>query len=682
MLHETIKRENFLIDYKRGKPMKNPYISIFSTYDLPSKAQQLETMWEQFVTNLDEDAIVENVRTTIFHSWKRCQETGVNPSQLQTQLALSNNELNELLQKSELYQISRPIIDDLFHKMTGTGYMISLSDQNGRIIYLKGDSTTTRKAEKMNFSSGTDWSEPIAGTNAIGTSIVTKKPIQIFSAEHYCQGCHPWTCSSSPITHPFTKEIIGAIDFTGLWNHAQPHTLGLAISMAQVIEAQLAQIYMKVNSYLTDVFFRESSKWKTEDILVLNRALLVVQCSQNLMEQFNLSAELKITEHSHFIRLVNELNLMSKLSYVKLTKSNLMVQGFQIMDINRIYYMDAFVGYTIVFKENKNKEKAPSARIPQDGPWTEVIGTSTNFTAALFKCHKASLSNVPILLLGESGTGKEKIAQTIHKSSNRCNKPFIAINCGAIQKELIGSELFGYERGTFTGGVIGGKKGKFEEANEGTLFLDEIGEMPLDLQVHLLRVLQEKEVTRLGSSMPISVNVRIIAATNKNLYELCKKGLFREDLFFRLNVVTVTIPPLRERRDDITLLTEHFLKQLSTQYGKNSISLSEPTQSYLLEYNWPGNIRELRNALEHAVIFSDTSIITLQDLPSYLFENEKNISLTSDQMNLSLLEAKEQNILIKLLKETDWNISAVAKKMNIARSTLYRKIKKYQLQQD
>ncbi|WP_379971290.1 sigma-54-dependent Fis family transcriptional regulator [Ectobacillus sp. sgz5001026] len=662
--------------------MKNPYISIFSTYDLPSKAQELGAMWELFVTKLGEDAIVEKVRTNIFHSWKRCQETGVNPSQLQTKLALSDYELNLLLKKSELYQIARPIIDDLFHKMTGTGYMISLSDQNGRIIYLKGDSTTTREAEKMNFASGMDWSEHTAGTNAIGTSIVTKKPIQIFSAEHYCQGCHQWTCSSAPITHPFTKEIIGAIDFTGLWNHAQPHTLGLAISIAQVIEAQLTQIYVKINSYLTEIFFRESSKWKTEHILVLNRALLVVQCSQKLTEQFNLSAELKISEYPQFTCLVSELELLSNVSGRNRNENELTIQGFHIKDINRIYYLDTFVGYTIVFKDNKNKEKAPSAVIPQEGPWTEVIGTSINFTAALYKCHKASVSNVPILLLGESGTGKEKIAQTIHKSSNRCNKPFIAINCGAIQKELIGSELFGYERGTFTGGITGGKKGKFEEANEGTLFLDEIGEMPLDLQVHLLRVLQEKEVTRLGSSQPISVNVRIIAATNKNLYELCKKGLFREDLFFRLNVVTVTIPPLRERRDDITLLTEYFLKQLSTLYEKNPITLSEHTRSYLLAYNWPGNIRELQNALEHAVIFSDSSVIELRDLPSYLFENEKNFSLDSNQMELSLLEAKEQNILIKLLKETDWNISAVAKKMNIARTTLYRKIKKYKLQQN
>ena len=202
------------------------------------------------------------------------------------------------------------------------------------------------------------------------------------------------------------------------------------------------------------------------------------------------------------------------------------------------------------------------------------------FVQSLHKCHKASLANVPILLLGESGTGKEKIAQSIHQSSQRANKPFLAINCGAMQKELIGSELFGYESGTFTGASKNGKKGKFEEANGGTLFLDEIGEMPLDLQVHLLRVLQEKEITRLGASQPIPVNVRILAATNKNLYELCKKGLFREDLFFRLNVVTVQIPPLRERKEDIPLLTDYFINLFVEKYERNPLALSEDTLAY------------------------------------------------------------------------------------------------------
>ncbi|MDF2903161.1 MAG: transcriptional activator of acetoin/glycerol metabolism, partial [Bacillus sp. (in: firmicutes)] len=341
------------------------------------------------------------------------------------------------------------------------------------------------------------------------------------------------------------------------------------------------------------------------------------------------------------------------------------------------------VGYRVIFiDKNKKALRSPSRLISKDGPWQDVIGASEGFLDALYKCQKAALSNVPILLLGESGTGKEKIAQSIHKSSHRCDQPFLAINCGAIQKELIGSELFGYERGAFTGASKEGKKGKFEEAHGGTLFLDEIGEMPLELQVHLLRVLQEKEITRIGSSRPISVNVRIIAATNKNLYDLCNKGLFREDLFFRLNVVSVNIPPLRERKDDLTLIIEYFLKQFTKKYGKELLTLSEDIHQYFLEYSWPGNIRELQNVLEHAVIFSDSSLITFEDLPAYLIEYGISNSSTNQKPKLSLIHDEEQKVLIRLLEETNWNLSAVAKRLNIARSTLYRRLKKYQLVQN
>ncbi len=568
--------------------MSNPYISIFSTKNLPDKNKEFELLWERFVTKDLPGDTPTLLRKNIIESWQRCQENGVDPNQIHTKHALPDNDLNQLIKESELYQIAKPIIDNLFDKMKGTGYLITLSNDAGWIIYLNGEKSLLREAEKMNFAIGMDWSESGAGTNAIGTSIITKSPIQIFSAEHYCQGCHPWTCSSAPITHPISKEVIGAIDFTGLWSNAQPHTLGLAISTAQIIESQFANKYMKQNNPSTESVFQKKEK--------------------------------------HML-------ISSKLSLQK------------------------------------------------NGAWKEIIGSSKPILSAINKCHKASPSSVPILLLGESGTGKEKFASSIHKSSPRSDQPFIAINCGAIQKELIGSELFGYERGAFTGAAKEGKKGKFEEANGGTLFLDEIGEMPLDLQVHLLRVLQEKEVTRLGSSKPLSVNVRIISATNKNLYDLCKQGLFREDLYFRLNVVSVNLPPLRERKEDILSFTEYFLTQFMKKHEKNSLSLAQQTLNYFLDYDWPGNIRELQNVLEHAVIFSDTHLLTLEDLPTYLFENNYTHVLAKYQQdNLSLKESEERKLLVRLLDEKGRNLSAVAKKLNIARSTLYRKLKKYQLQ--
>ena len=510
--------------------MRNPYVSIFSAQNLPEKTKELRTFWEFFFSNNNSEIVLSKIRSTILASWKRCQETGINPRQSQTKPAFSHSELTTLLKESEIYHAAKPIMDDLFYKISGTGYLAALSDQNGRLIYLKGDPAIISEAEKMNFAPGMDWSEQTAGTNAIGTSIVTKNPIQIFSAEHFCLGCHPWTCSSAPITHPFTKEIIGAIDFTGLWDLAQPHTLGLAISVAKAIEMELAHVYFKTNQILEEHFYKSIQRWKNNYILILDHALSVVNGSEKLNATFKISIGSRLKDHSDLHLLVKELTTLAKYPDQNLPAKEFIIENFTVIAIERILFSGKSAGYMVVFKDIP---KTSSLHSPTAGPWAELIGQSNGFRSALEKCQKAAYSSVPILILGESGTGKEKIAQLIHKSSQRADKPFIAINCGAIQKELIGSELFGYESGTFTGGAKEGKKGKFEEANGGTLFLDEIGEMPLDLQVHLLRVLQEKEITRLGSSKTIPVNVRIVAATNKNVYDLCQKGLFREDLLFQ-----------------------------------------------------------------------------------------------------------------------------------------------------
>ncbi|AIE58967.1 sigma-54-dependent Fis family transcriptional regulator [Bacillus methanolicus] len=653
-------------------------IAIFSIQNLPDRTKELETLWEWFVTKSKEEEVINKIRKNILDSWKRCQAAGVDPKQLQTKPALSDLQLNNLLEESELFQVAKPIIDDLYPKMTGTGYLITLNDQYGRMIYLKGESHIMKLAEKMNFAPGMDWSEQAAGTNAIGTSIVTKSPIQILSAEHFCQGCHPWTCSSAPIFHPLTKQVIGAIDITGLWHNAQPHTLGFAVSIAQMIEKQLEYAYMQVNSFLTEYYYQSVKKWKSHHVLVLTHDFQVFKNDGALFDSLNLSPLTKLKEKPLFRSLVNELTTMANFPRQIYYDKQLYVQDFEVIYLEPILFNREIAGYMIVFKEYKIATPIPSASIDKD-PWNNIIGRSEIFINSLSKCRKAALANVPILLMGESGTGKEVIAQTIHEASHRKNQPFIAINCGAIQKELIGSELFGYERGSFTGARKDGKKGKFEEANGGTLFLDEIGEMPIDLQVHLLRVLQEKEVTRIGSSKPIPVNVRIIAATNKDLHKLIQQGQFRDDLFFRLNVVTVNFPPLRERKEDIPLLADYFLKQFAEKYEKQSLSFAKETLEFLNNYRWPGNIRELQNALEHAVIFSDTSIINLVNLPSYLLENRVEEALSEQDDEFSLIEQEEKKILLQLLNETNWNVSAVAKRMNIARSTLYRKLKKYEI---
>lgn len=315
-----------------------------------------------------------------------------------------------------------------------------------------------------------------------------------------------------------------------------------------------------------------------------------------------------------------------------------------------------------------------------------IVGESTKLLEAKRVASLAATTSLNILLQGESGTGKEIFAQAIHNRSQWQNGPFVALNCGIIPRELIGSELFGYAEGAFTGAKHGGKPGKFELAAGGTLFLDEIGDMPLEQQVALLRVLEEKQLTRVGSTKVIPVNVRIICATNKNLLQQVENGTFRQDLYYRLNVISVTLPPLRNRAKDIPLLFSRLLEKLSRDRGRKFVVSHEFVQA-LQQYPWPGNVRELQNAVERAVSLSETGILAVSDLPAEIPASPQavqqpvlplpaqpvNAADLCRQQRQSMKKAEQQHILAMLAKHGG-NISAAARELGITRKTLYRKL--------
>ena len=293
-------------------------------------------------------------------------------------------------------------------------------------------------------------------------------------------------------------------------------------------------------------------------------------------------------------------------------------------------------------------------------------------------CKIVANSPSTILIEGESGTGKEVLAQSIHNYSMRKNNKFIAINCGAIPSNLVESELFGYEDGTFTGGKKGGKIGKFEMANGGTLFLDEIGEMPLEHQVNLLRVIQEGKITRLGGTEEINVDVRIIAATNKNLKKEIELGKFREDLYYRLCVIPINLPTLRERNGDIKELINYFLRMKSFKLNKSVPEVSEKLYNDLIKYSWPGNIRELENIIENIVNLDGDMSFSLDVNCDNKYKSEiKEVEeINSDEITLEFIE---KNHIIKVLRKYKSNIYKSANALGVSRNTLYNKIKKYQL---
>ncbi len=303
----------------------------------------------------------------------------------------------------------------------------------------------------------------------------------------------------------------------------------------------------------------------------------------------------------------------------------------------------------------------------------EGIIAKSNKMQQLFEVVKVvAKSNATVLITGESGTGKELVARAIHSLSPRRDKPFVAVSCAALPESLLESELFGHERGSFTG-AIAQKKGKFEYANKGTLFLDEIGDISANTQVHLLRVIEEKEFSRVGGNEPIRVDVRIVSATNKDLKKAVEQGEFREDLYYRLNVVTIDLPPLRERKEDIPLLAEHFLKKFSVENQKEVTGFSPEAREFLLRHEWPGNVRQLENAVERAVILAKNNLLTLADLAHRVFSPPTAVT------GSKRIEEIEKSHIISVLRETKGNFSEAARVLGITRMTLYNKVKAYGL---
>lgn len=309
----------------------------------------------------------------------------------------------------------------------------------------------------------------------------------------------------------------------------------------------------------------------------------------------------------------------------------------------------------------------------------KILGKDENFIGIVEYAKKISDSTSTILITGESGTGKEVFAQAIHNCSSRKEMAFVAVNCGAIPSNLIESELLGYEEGAFTGAKKGGNAGKFEMADGGTIFLDEIGEMALDTQVRILRVIEEGVVNRVGSSKQIPVDVRIIAATNKDLREEVEKGRFRTDLFYRLNVLPLWLPPLKERKDDIPILVDYYINRISKKLNKNKFQISESVMNKFLEYEWPGNIRELENIVE--------LIVNTEKIPEDILKGhttpvigKNKIIENSTKFESMKLEDVEKNHILKVLKSFSGNISLAAAAMGIGRNTLYRKMEKYHIE--
>nr|WP_330362555.1 sigma 54-interacting transcriptional regulator [[Clostridium] dakarense] len=406
--------------------------------------------------------------------------------------------------------------------------------------------------------------------------------------------------------------------------------------------------------------------------------------NSKFMKIFNLKGNIKNKDISDTLRFIDRQSMNNfkkdKSCSFNYKSGEYSLKG--IYNINKIILKNELKGYVIDFIDKRDAIKNYN-KINKDYIITldNIIGESDIINNTKKEALIASKSTSTVLITGESGTGKELFARAIHNHSSRNENPFVAVNCAAIPDNLLESELFGYEEGAFTGAKRGGKLGKFELAHNGTIFLDEIGDMSLHLQAKLLRVLQEKELNKIGAKSNVFIDVRIIAATNKDLEKMVNKGTFREDLYYRLNVIPISLPSLRERREDIPLLANFMMKEYAIKLNKNVVDIDKSVINLMINYKWPGNIRELQNIIEYSVNMSSSSVITLDTMPNRMKKVDKNEDIVIKEGIINLEELERREIIKALDKYKDYkkDKDLAAKALGISRATLYRKLEKYKI---
>lgn len=531
----------------------------------------------------------------------------------------------------------------------------------------------------------TNCSEESIGTNSICLALQYDISIQVFGKEHYNKLLHQYNCSAAPI-HGFNKKIVGAINIGGIISHKHTlETLGLAQSIAKIIEDKIQINQMVAQLTISNQTLNNIIEYDSSGIVYLvdNE---IISYNKSLLNMFEIMATYNSkTVHESIRNVLNQLeehlhhdeieNIELVLNINNEKKSFITsIKQFSIDENKAICHLYKFDSTNKYMRLNINNRAVYT--------FDDIIGECENMVRLKELAKKTARTSSSILICGESGTGKELFAHAIHNESFRKNKPFVAINCGAIPSELIESELFGYEPGAFTGASNKIKFGKLEIASGGTFFFDEIESMPLNVQIKLLRALSSNRITRIGGIKEIPVDIRIIAATKKDLLQEIELGQFREDLYFRINIISLSIPPLRDRKDDIPLLAKSFINYNVKHSSISEVKTVPEFYEALKYYYWRGNVRELRNVIEKVVLLNDKETLSIDSLPreiisAYKYKSLKNklsTHVVEIKHDKDLLKTGEEIIIEYVLNEENWNLTNTAKRLGISRPTLYRKI--------
>ena len=609
------------------------------TIEYHEKFQRTLGEWKNFVagnTAIDSKIIPDNIQA----SWIRCRKNGVDPQKASIKTVLTEDRLQDLQNKNkELIKISRPFMRHLYKFVEGSGFIVVLFNHEGFLLEIVGDEHVINHVREGNFIPGAYWGEEHAGTNGVGTLLKIQKPLQIFGCQHYCRNFHKETASGAPIFDP-EGEFIGGLVMTGRYYKVNPHTLGMTVAAAMAIENEL-----RINKALNEAHIANSYQ-KTvissipEALIAIHNDGHISMINENAKQMFFLKGrhiegqdirDIFTEKNSRFLNLIESNETLTDVEvriFSDRESNDYMLTCNPILSDN-----GECMGKILILNEIRRAKQMVTNMIGAKANlrFEDICGMNPAFLETIRKARMVSQSNSNVLLLGESGTGKDIFAQAIHNASKRRNGPYVAINCGAIPRDLITSELFGYAEGAFTGSRRGGSQGKFELADGGTIFLDEIAETPLELQSVLLRVIEDKSIVRIGGSRIRPVDVRIIVATNKNLKEEVRKGNFREDLYYRANVFSINMVPLRDRLDDIPFLADCFINKHRKLMEKGIDRIDEEVIHVFMKHAWPGNVRELQNVIERMMNYCHGSVLSVDLIPEEILYYKPQVAESVEQ---------------------------------------------------
>lgn len=633
----------------------------------------------------------------VAESWVRCRENGLDPNQTAQGRKLEPLELQAVLHKNRLLiEVAQPLFTAFKKMAVLTDYALLLIDNQGVFLLTEGELPVF--SLNIKSSVGMLWDEKNAGTTAHTLSIIHNHPILLMGVEDYCRVADPVFVTAAPIYNGngelIAVLVLAQISIDEPWKESYQkfvsNTLGLMTALSSAIESQVQLRKSFVSLKRANETLEATLALIDEGIITIDNQGIIIYANEEGRRIFNLTpGEVGRKNIQNFLRVDSVLLAMAQRGEAGTVEEVIFLgQSNEQYFINIQPFIDEAIGELNVALLRLNHVSKINAlsnnRVGAIAQFTfgDIIGDSAAIRSAIAKGHDYAETDENILLIGESGTGKELFAQAVH--NKYCpGGPFIAVNCAALPRELIESELFGYEGGSFTGAARSGRPGKIELAEGGTLFLDEIGDMPFELQAVLLRVLEDKQIMRLGGRRYKKVAFRVIAATNQDLSTMIRKKLFREDLYYRLAVLTLVIPPLRGRNGDAELLANYFIRKYCRKTGRRVPRLSPQVSEIINAYPWPGNVRELENVMVRTVIHTGGDLIEVRDLPEdILFRNDFKAPLepgSADEKTgkFATLNDIEKNAIAQALAKADGNVVLAACLLGVSKSTMYRRLKEY-----